>query len=143
MEKQRVLFVCTHNSARSLMAEALLRARFGDRYEAYSAGTESRGVHPLTRAVLEEMGVDTSGLHSKTIDTYRDVEFDYVVTVCDHAKETCPYFPNARIRLHASFEDPSAAEGDEDVRLSAFRRTRDAIDAWLRESFGGSGPGKD
>ena len=139
MRKQRVLFICTHNSARSIMAEALLRARYGDCYAAYSADTEPRGVHPLTRAVLEEIGIDTTGLDSKSIETYRDTEFDIVITVCDHARETCPFFPNGRVQWHVPFPDPSAVSGDPDTQRDAFRRVRDAIDAWIRETFSNFG----
>lgn len=135
MEKLRVLFVCTHNSARSQMAEGLLRAMAGDRYEVYSAGTEPRGVHPLAVRVMQELGIDLSGHHSKHVDTYRDVPMDYVVTVCDSAREHCPYVPARRRNLHQSFPDPSAVEGDEPTRLEAFRHVRDQIRAWLEETF--------
>jgi arsenate reductase len=135
MEKLRVLFVCTHNSARSQMAEGLLRAMAGDRYEVYSAGTEPRGVHPLAVRVMQELGIDLSGLRSEHVDTYRDVPMDYVVTVCDSAREHCPYVPARRRNLHQSFPDPSAVEGDEATRLEAFRRVRDQIRAWLEETF--------
>lgn len=135
MEKLRVLFVCTHNSARSQMAEGLLRAMAGDRYEVYSAGTGPRGVHPLAMRAMQELGIDLSGHRSKHVDTYRDVPMDYVVTVCDSARERCPYVPARRRNLHQSFPDPSAAEGDEATRLEAFRRVRDQIRAWLEETF--------
>jgi len=133
--KVRVLFVCTHNSARSQMAEGLLRAMAGDRYEVYSAGTEPRGVHPLAVRVMQELGIDLSGHRSEHVDTYRDVPMDYVVTVCDSAREHCPYVPARRRNLHQSFPDPSAVEGDEAARLEAFRRVRDQIRAWLEETF--------
>ncbi len=140
MEKLRVLFVCMHNSARSQMAEGLLRAMAGDRYEVYSAGTEPRGVHPLAVRVMQQRGIDLSGHHAKHVDTFRDVPMDYVVTVCDAAREHCPYVPARRRNLHQSFPDPSAVEGDEATRLEAFRRVRDQIHAWLAETFGRQTP---
>jgi arsenate reductase len=134
-EKLRVLFVCTHNSARSQMAEGLLRALAGDRYEVYSAGTEPRGVHPLAIRVMQEIGIDLSTHRSKSVEAYREIPMDYVVTVCDHAREHCPYVPARRQNLHQSFPDPSAVEGDAEVRLEAFRRVRDQIRSWLEQTF--------
>lgn len=99
MEKLRVLFVCTHNAARSQMAEGLLRALAGDRYEVYSAGTDPRGVHPLAVRVMQELGIDLSTHCSKSVETYRTIPMDYVVTVCDHAREHCPYVPARRKKL--------------------------------------------
>lgn len=133
--KIRVLFVCTHNSARSQMAEGLLNALLGDRYEAASAGTEPRGVHPLAVQVMDEIGVDIRHHRSKSVDEFREEWFDVVVTVCDHAKETCPFFPNARRRMHRSFPDPSAVE-DPREQLETFRKVRDAIREWILETFG-------
>lgn len=135
MKKQRVLFVCTHNSARSQMAEGLLRALAGDRYEVHSAGTEPRGVHPLAIRVMQEIGIDLSSHESKHVDVYQEVPMDYVVTVCDSAREHCPYVPARRRNLHQSFPDPSAVEGDEAIRLEAFRRVRDQIRSWLEATF--------
>ena len=135
-EKTSVLFVCTHNSARSQLAEGLLRQRHGDRYDAFSAGTVARGVHPLAAAVLREVGVDPSGQHSKTIESLGDRGFDVVVTVCDNAREACPYLP-ARVRnVHHAFRDPSAVDGGEDAQRAAFRAVRDEIAAWLDAEFG-------
>lgn len=128
--------VCTHNSARSQMAKGLLRGRHGDRYEAFSAGTEARGVHPLAAAVLREVGVDPSRQSSKTIESLGDRPFSVVVTVCDAAREACPYFPAQDRTLHRSFRDPSAVEGTEAERLDAFREVRDEITAWLDAEFG-------
>lgn len=122
-----VLFVCTHNSARSIMAEALLRAKGGDRFVAYSAGTEAASVRPLTLRVLEEAGLPVSGLRSKSTTEYADQAFDYVVTVCDSARQACPAFPGEGKRLHWSYEDPSAAVGSEAQRLLAFQRVFRAI----------------
>ena len=126
-EKTRVLFLCTHNSARSQMAEGLLRNLAGDRFEAMSAGTEATHVRPLAIRAMDEVGVDISHQESKTLDRYLKEPFDYVITVCDDANETCPFFPGARERLHWSFEDPSKAEGSEEERLEVFRRVRDGI----------------
>jgi arsenate reductase (thioredoxin) len=128
-EKSRVLFLCTHNSARSQMAEGLLRHLSGDRFEAMSAGTEATHVRPLAIRAMEEVGIDISDQESKTLDQYLGELFDYVITVCDDANEACPFFPGAQSRLHWSFEDPSRAEGSEEERLEVFRRVRDGIEA--------------
>src|SRR5829696_3888543 len=126
-EKARVLFLCTHNSARSQMAEGLLRHLAGDRFEARSAGTEATHVRPLANRAMEEVGIDISGQESKTLERYLHEPFDYVITVCDDANEACPFFPGAQSRLHWSFEDPSKAEGSEEERLAVFRSVRDRI----------------
>jgi arsenate reductase (thioredoxin) len=126
-DRSRVLFLCTHNSARSQMAEGLLRHLAGDRFEAHSAGTEATRVRPLAVRAMWEMGVDISGQESKTLDRYLKEPFDYVITVCDDANEACPFFPEAANRLHWSFEDPSKAEGSEEERLAVFRSVRDRI----------------
>ena len=136
--KTHVLFICTHNSARSQLAEGLLRHLYGDRYEASSAGTVATSVHPLARRVLEEMGIDTSPLASKTVTELAGTTFDVVVTVCDHARETCPIFPGKRI-LHQAFEDPGRVEGLEEKRLEAFRRAREKIQSWIETTFGREG----
>jgi arsenate reductase (thioredoxin) len=127
IRKKRVLFLCTHNSARSQMAEGLLRHLAGDRFEAMSAGTEATHVRPLAVRAMEEVGVDISGQESKTLERYLGEPFDYVITVCDDANEACPFFPGARERLHWSFEDPSRVEGSEEERLAVFRGVRDLI----------------
>jgi arsenate reductase (thioredoxin) len=121
------LFLCTHNSARSQMAEGLLRHLAGDSFEAHSAGTEATHVRPLAIRAMEEVGVDISGQESKTLERYLEEPFDYVITVCDDANEACPVFPGAKNRLHWSFEDPSRAEGSEEERLAVFRSVRDRI----------------
>jgi arsenate reductase (thioredoxin) len=126
-ERSRVLFLCTHNSARSQMAEGLLRHMAGDRFEAMSAGTEATHVRALAVQAMEEIGVDISGQESKTPTRYLQEPFDYVITVCDDANEACPFFPGAGNRLHWSFEDPSRAEGSEEERLAVFRSVRDRI----------------
>lgn len=139
MSKPSVLFVCTHNSARSQMAEGLLRARYGDRYDAFSAGTERTHVRPLAIEALREIGIDLSGHTSKTIEDLGERTFDIVVTVCDAAREACPYVP-ARRTLHAPFPDPSAATGSEAERLAVFRDVRDRIAAWIDAAFGPEHP---
>ena len=118
----RVLFVCTGNSARSIMAEALLRHLGGGRFEVHSAGTEPRGVNPLTLRVLDEAGIDASGARSKSVDDYLGQTFDYVVTVCDEARQVCPVFPGVHESLHWGYEDPADAEGTEEERLAVFRK---------------------
>ena len=126
-EARRVLFLCTHNSARSQMAEAFLNDLGQGRFEAFSAGTEARGLHPLSIQAMAEAGIDISLQESKRIDAFADQQFDLLITVCDEANEACPYFANARARRHWSFPDPSAATGDDDTRFAAFARVRDAI----------------
>ena len=130
--KKRVLFLCTHNSARSQMAEGLLRKMGGDQFEVFSAGTEETRVHPLATAAMREIGIDISGQRSKTLDTFGGQQFDYVITVCDRASETCPVFPSDTQRIHWSFDDPSAAVGTDEQRLRAFRVVRDGIQQRLR-----------
>ena len=124
---RRVLFICTHNSARSQMAEGLLRALGGGRFEAASAGTEARGVHPFAIQAMGEVGIDIAQHESKTLEGYVGEPFDLVITVCDDAAEACPIFPNARERRHWSFPDPSRVEGSDAERFAAFTRVRDAI----------------
>jgi arsenate reductase (thioredoxin) len=126
-KKARVLFLCTHNSARSQMAEGLLRQLAGNRFEAHSAGTEATHVRPLAVRAMDEVGVDISGQESKTLERYLREPFDYVITVCDDANEACPVFPGAKNRRHWSLPDPSAAEGTEEERLAVFRSVRDGI----------------
>jgi arsenate reductase (thioredoxin) len=123
----RVLFVCTGNSARSLMAEAVLRHHGGSRFEVHSAGTEPKGVNPLTRRVLAEAGIDASFARSKSVEEFLGQTFDYVVTVCDQARQVCPVFPGVHESIHWGYEDPAAVEGPDDVRLAAFRKTLIAI----------------
>lgn len=118
----RVLFVCTGNSARSVMAEGLLRRYGGDAFEVHSAGTEPKGINPLTVRVLEDAGIDTSFARSKSVEGYLGQSFDYVVTVCDQARQVCPVFPGAHESLHWGFEDPAEATGTEEERLAVFRR---------------------
>jgi len=119
------------------MAEGLLNFLYGDHYEAYSAGTNPSGVNPYAIKVMDEIGVDISKHRSKSIDEFRGVEFDYVITVCDHAKETCPFFPGGKIHLHRGFKDPSEVKGDEESILEEFRKVRDEIKEWIEKTFGG------
>lgn len=137
MPPARVLVLCTHNSARSQMAEGLLRTLGGDRFDVASAGTVATRVHPLAIRVMSEIGIDLGRHTSKTLDRFLNEPWDYVITVCDQAGERCPIFPGRATRIHWSFEDPSAASGDEAERLAVFRRVRDAIGqrlrAWLAE----------
>jgi arsenate reductase len=126
-QRSRVLFLCTHNSARSQMAEGLLRQLAGDRFEVMNAGTEATHIRPLAIRAMDEIGLDISRQESKTLDRYLDEPFDYVITVCDDANEACPFFPGAANRLHWSFEDPSRVEGSEEERLAVFRSVRDRI----------------
>jgi arsenate reductase (thioredoxin) len=123
----RVLFVCTHNSARSQMAEGMVRAWGGDRFEAFSAGTEATRVRPEAIAVMGEIGIDITGHTSKTILPFIGEAFAWVITVCDAAKESCPVIPGAAQQAHWSIDDPSAVEGTEEERLEAFRAARDII----------------
>jgi len=118
----RILFVCTGNSARSVMAEALVRTKGGDAFEVQSAGTDPRGINPLTLRVLAEAGIDASWARSKSVSEYLGQQFDYVVTVCDEARQVCPVFPGVHESLHWGYEDPAEAEGPEDERLAVFRR---------------------
>ncbi len=128
----RVLFVCTGNSARSLMAEALLRHLDGPRFEAFSAGTEPKGVNPLTLRALAAARVEATGLRSKSVTEYLDEQFDYVVTVCDRARESCPVFPGEHESLHWGFDDPAEATGTDEERLAVFERVMSEISRRLR-----------
>jgi len=129
---ERILVLCTGNSARSQMAEGLLRSALGGRFEIHSAGSKPGHVRPEAIAVMRELGIDISGHRSKHLDEFRGTEFRYVITVCDHAAETCPVFPGIAERIHWSFEDPAAVQGDEAERLAAFRRIRDQIATRVR-----------
>lgn len=117
------------------MAEAFLRAIYGDRFDAYSAGTEPAGVNPFAIEVMREVGIDISHQRSKSIDEFLDKKFDYVITVCDKASESCPQFPGGRIRIHKAFDDPSHFKGTREESLKEFRRVRDEIRKWIEEYF--------
>lgn len=144
MAKVRVLFLCTGNSARSQMAEALLRNLGGDRFEAYSAGLEPKGIHPLTIEALKEVGIDISGQTSKHLKEYFGHKtFQYLITVCSHADQMCPTtWPGVMHRMHWPFDDPAAATGSREEQLAVFRKVRDEIaariKAWLQDVQRGS-----
>ena len=133
MDKKRVLILCTGNSARSQMAEGLLRHDSGDRFDVSSAGTHPTGVRAEAIAVMNELGIDISGHHSKSVADFAGQHFDYVLTVCDNAKESCPVFPAGTALIHHSFEDPAVVQGTEQERLQAFRRVRDQLRRHLYE----------
>jgi arsenate reductase (thioredoxin) len=135
--KERVLILCTGNSARSQMAEGLLRHDAGNRFEVASAGVEPSKVRPEAIKAMSEIGIDISSHRSKSVDEFLNKEFDYVITVCDNANERCPVFPGTTKRIHWSFDDPASVEGDLETRLAAFRRVRDQIRRKLQE-FGQS-----
>jgi len=130
--KQRVLFLCTGNSCRSQMAEGFVREYGGDAFEVASAGVDPTRINPLAVRVMAEAAVDISAQYSKSVDEMTGQHFDYVITVCDHARDVCPIFPRAIRSLHWSFEDPAEATGAEDDRLVVFRRVRDEIGAQVR-----------
>lgn len=130
---QRVLILCTGNSARSQMAEGLLRHDAGHRFTVASAGTRPGFVRPEAISAMKEIGVDITRHRSKSVDEFADQTFDYVLTVCDNANESCPVYPGHTNRIHHSFDDPAAVEGSDEERLEAFRRVRDQIRSFLRE----------
>ena len=136
-----VLFVYTHNSSRSQMAEGLLRDRYGDRYKVHSAGTNPGGVNPFAVEVLDEIGIDLSDHTSDPVEAYADTPFDVVVTVCDDAKERCPYVPAREGNVHVGFDDPSAVEGTDEEKRAAFRRVRDELANWIDDTFGSADRG--
>ncbi|OPY32582.1 MAG: Protein ArsC [Methanomassiliicoccales archaeon PtaU1.Bin124] len=136
MDKRSVLFICTHNSARSQMAEGLVNAKYGDKWKAYSGGVEPSSVHPMAVACMKEIGIDISAQRSKSINEFRGWMFNVVVTVCDDAARSCPFFPGNKI-IHRPFQDPSVVEGTDEEKLQAFRRSRDEILAYLQRSMGG------
>jgi arsenate reductase len=132
-DKKRVLILCTGNSARSQMAEGLLRHDAGERFEVESAGTKPSAVRPDAIAAMRELGVDISGHRSKSVEEFAGQKFDSVITVCDSARESCPVFFGSARRLHKSFEDSAAVQGSEEERLAAFRRVRDQLRVYLAE----------
>ena len=132
---KKVLFLCKHNSARSQMAEGLLRGLYGNEYEAFSAGSIPSRVNPCALRAMTEIGMDISGQRSKSIEEFRGEEFDYVVTLCDEALEACPFFRGKKM-LHKGFKDPSVLKGGKDEILTAFRQLRDEIRKWIEEMFG-------
>ena len=132
--KNSVLFLCTHNSARSQMAEALLNTLNGDKYEAYSAGVMATRINPYVVKAMAEIGIDISKNRSKSIEEFRGKNFNYVVTVCDSAKEACRFFPGEKI-VHKSFDDPAQVKGSEEEIMKQTRRVRDEIKEWLKTTF--------
>jgi arsenate reductase len=132
-DRKRILILCTGNSARSQMAEGLLRHDAGDRFEVASAGVEPSEVKPLAIRAMDEIGIDISGQRSKSVDEYSGQDFDYVITVCDNANQQCPVFPGNTQRIHWSIEDPAAAVGNEEEQLKVFRRVRDGLRGRLQE----------
>ena len=135
MAKKRVLVLCTGNSARSQMGEGLFRAEGGDRYEVFSAGTRPGIVRPEAIAAMKEIGLDISSHRSKSVDEFAGQTFDYVVTVCDNARDNCPVFPAGTERIHWSLEDPAAVEGGEAERMAAFRQIRNQIHERVKAFF--------
>ncbi len=131
-DKKRVLVLCTGNSARSQMAEGLLRHDLGDPYEVFSAGTNPKPVRPEAIAVMRELGIDISSQQSKHVDQFIGQHFDYVLTVCDSAKESCPIFPGKAVTIHHNFEDPANFQGSQEERFALFRRVRDEMRQYLR-----------
>ena len=135
-DRKRVLILCTGNSARSQMAEGLLREAGGEGFEVHSAGVSPSRVRPEAVEAMREVGIDISAHRSKPADEFTGQEFDYVITVCDNARETCPVFPGRARRIHRSFEDPPApGAADRETTMAVFRRVRDEIDAWIRREF--------
>ena len=135
-KKKSVLFICIHNAARSQMAEAILNKLYGDRYTALSAGTDPTQIDPLVVLVMREIGVDVSNSRSKGLSLFKDSAIDYVITLCDQAKESCPYFPGGNEHLHKGFSDPSELKGKAEDVINGYRRIRDEIKDWIEKEFG-------
>ncbi|AEE14548.1 protein tyrosine phosphatase [Thermodesulfobium narugense DSM 14796] len=133
--RKKVLFLCTHNSARSQMAQGLMNVMLSENYEAFSAGTFATSINPYAIKVMNEIGIDISNQYSKNFDMYLNDEFDYIVTVCDNAKEGCPYFAGGKKQLHKGFEDPASFSGTYEEKLVKFREVRDKIKEWILEYF--------
>jgi arsenate reductase len=136
MEKKTILFICTHNSARSQIAEGFVMALFGDYYEAYSGGIEPTEINPYAIQVMQEVGIDISHHHAKSVNDFLDKKMEYVVTVCDQAQSSCPFFPGAKTYIHKGFQDPSELTGNENEILEQIRKIRDEIKTWIIETFG-------
>ena len=133
--KKTVLFICVHNSARSQMAEGLVNARYSDRLEAVSGGTEATRVHPAAIKAMTEIGIDIGGHLSKSIDVFEGRRFDYIVMVCDDKQADCPFFPGGKDYIHHAFDDPAACTGTDEEVLACFRRVRDEIRAFIEETL--------
>ncbi len=138
MEKTRVLFICTANAARSQMAEGLLRAKYGDRYEVFSAGTRQSKVSTRAIAVMQEIGIDISHHRSKTLAELEGIPFDRAITLCDNAHAVCPIVPGAKKTTHQGFTDPHLTAGNDEEVLVGYREVRDGIAAWIDREFGGN-----
>ncbi|MBN1383076.1 MAG: arsenate reductase ArsC [Deltaproteobacteria bacterium] len=139
VKRKRVLFICTHNIARSQMAEGLLRAFYGDAFEVFSAGTEPGILNPFCVKAMAEIGVDISGHKPKRVSAVANIGFDFVVTLCDQAREACPYIPGAHKMIHKGFDNPSLLTGPDEEILTEIRRIRDEIRAWIETEFIGTG----
>jgi arsenate reductase len=135
-QKKSVLFVCTHNAARSQMAEAILNKLYGDRYMAFSAGTDPTQIDPLVVLVMSEIGIEVSDYRSKELNIFKDSTLDYVITLCDQAKESCPYFPGGNLHLHRGFPDPSEFKGKPEDVINGYRGIRDEMKKWIEKEFG-------
>ena len=133
--RKTVLFVCTHNSARSQLAEIILRQKYGNHFNVFSAGTNPTSINPFVNLILTEMGINTSNLKSKNVKEFLDQKIDLVVTVCDSAKETCPVFPGAKQYTHKSFKDPNEFSGTSEEIFHAVRGIRDEIAMWIEKKF--------
>jgi arsenate reductase len=139
LNKKTILFICTHNSARSQIAEGLVNSLYGDYYEAYSGGIEPTEINPYAIRVMQEIGIDISGHYAKSVNDFMDKKIDFVVTVCDQAQGSCPFFPGAKTYIHKGFQDPSQLKGTEEEILEQTRKIRDEIKRWIVEAFD---PGK-
>ena len=135
--KKTVLFICVHNSARSQIAEGLVNALHAGRFLAVSGGTAATRVHPAAIKAMAEIGIDISGHRSKSIDEFEGRTFDHVVMVCDDKQADCPFFPGGKDYIHHAFDDPAACPGTDEEVLACFRRCRDEIREWIRDTFGG------
>ena len=133
--KKRVLFICTHNSARSQIAEGVMNQIYGEVFEAFSAGTEPSSVNPFAIEVMGEIGIDISRHRSKSVEEFLEQDFDYVITVCDQANEVCPFFPGGKERIHKGFVDPAEVQGSDLEKRAAFRKARDEIMEWIEKNF--------
>lgn len=135
MPKERILFICTNNSARSQIAEGYLKHAYGEHYEVFSAGTEPTSVNPYAIKAMKEIGIDISAHRSKSLNEFEGQEFDHVITVCGGASQSCPFFPGGKRYTHKGFKDPVAAEGNENEKIKVFREVRDEITSWIDEEF--------
>ncbi len=133
--KIKILFICTHNSVRSQMAEGIANSMFGDSFEAYSAGTSPSSVNPYAISAMKDIGINIENNRSKSVNEFNDLNFDYAVTVCDSARESCPVFTGAKKVIHKSFNDPSSTTGNSEEILEEFKSVRDQIKTWIEEEF--------